>query len=299
MIKVPAKQQGIALILVLLLVAILSVVVTSVQYRNQIFMHQASQTRAKIDAQAELLSLRSELHFLLTTTPIWLFEPNEQLRQQYALPSGFNLYGRPFKWGDTEVTLTDASGLVALIPFNEHNWRRMLTYLQVEPVEPIIASLKDWYDSDDFIHLHGAEKGDYAEPGLPRNALPQTIEELALVKNITPEIFQKIRPWLTYIGQDEVNAEYSPDAFLEAFVGPHRSEIMVNARNNPGTQVETFRVFTEDATYNPTNRLQVVLTTKKEGAAYTEQFTFVKSRGNPKTIYIAEWQGAHTGIANP
>lgn len=296
MIKVKAKTQGVALILVLLLTAVISVVVISVQYRSKMLVHQSAQIKQKLDAKLELQSLKAELHFLLSTTTLWLLRPSNELRAEFGIPEGFNFYGKPFMWHNTEVTLTDTSGLVALIPFNEHNWRQMLVYHGIADVEPIIASLKDWYDEDDFLHLYGAERGEYAKPGLPRNDLPQVLDEIALVKNITPEIYNKIKPWLTHIGQDEVSIHHAPASMLEAFIGEFRAKEMITSREQDGISADIMQVFSENTVLTPTNRVAVKLVTNRQSAAYSESFVYVKNRGNPRDIYIAEWQVGNSEV---
>src|SRR3990172_8572507 len=58
----------------------------------------------------------------------------------------------------------------------------------------MVDSILDWRDADDIPHLYGAEVNDYPEnrPGQasrPRNGGFQSVDELLLVKNMTPELF--------------------------------------------------------------------------------------------------------------
>jgi hypothetical protein len=58
----------------------------------------------------------------------------------------------------------------------------------------LVDCILDWRDADDIPHLYGAEVNDYSQntPGhasLPANGPFRSIDELLLVKNMTPEIF--------------------------------------------------------------------------------------------------------------
>jgi general secretion pathway protein K len=67
--------------------------------------------------------------------------------------------------------------------------------VDVSTTNELVDSIMDWRDPDDVPRLYGAEVNDYGQVfldrglRLPRNAAFETMEELALVKNMTPEIF--------------------------------------------------------------------------------------------------------------
>jgi general secretion pathway protein K len=80
----------------------------------------------------------------------------------------------------------------------------------------IVPSIIDWIDSDDEVtslpfvkHKNrGAESGYYDRSGFSykcRNAPVETIEELLLVKGISPEIFDRLRDHLTVYGDGKIN----------------------------------------------------------------------------------------------
>jgi len=137
----------------------------------------------------------------------------------------------PFESGEIAVTITDELGKIqvnALVNFPESRqfneaqrqlWDRLLMHLGneekvQEDSEPlaIINSLKDWLDSGDddaVTGLSGAESSYYEglEPAYtPRNGPIQDLNELLLIKGITPELFYGteehpgLAPYLTTYG---------------------------------------------------------------------------------------------------
>lgn len=80
--------------------------------------------------------------------------------------------------------LTDASGIIL---------RNLLVRQGAAPEEAdiVVDSILDWKDGDDLHRLHGAEAGYYrslARPYGARNADFETLEELILVRGVTPEM---------------------------------------------------------------------------------------------------------------
>jgi general secretion pathway protein K len=72
--------------------------------------------------------------------------------------------------------------------------------LNDEEVARLADAIADWRDPDDFRRPNGAEARDYEAAGrgyTPSNAAFETIDELRLVLNMTPEVFSKVRGFLT------------------------------------------------------------------------------------------------------
>ncbi len=83
--------------------------------------------------------------------------------------------------------------------------------------EIITDSILDWLDEDDLHHVNGAEKQYYdtlPEPYEPKNGPFETIEELALVRGVTPEIFELLREHLTIYGTGKININFAPKEVL-------------------------------------------------------------------------------------
>lgn len=296
----PARQQGIALLIVLMLVAILSVVVSVYQYRNQSNVQLASQARYYLEARAAVVNAREQLIFTLMTTPLWIEQPNVQRLQELNLPLEFNFWGRPFRWQGVTFTIQDSGALVAVHPFEPGPWRALLKQAGVSEPQHLIDAIEDWYDTDDFVRLHGAEKDDYNTAGLPRNNLPQTIAELEQVKGMAP-YWPRIAPYLTFLGTPVVNFEFAPAGLLPALLGEYRAAEFISIRNT-GSQPDAGALFiqrAEDMGVYLSNRLRISIQYqhKEQQVAYRETIELLKATSTKRLSYIALKQPGYIQVA--
>ncbi len=98
---------------------------------------------------------------------------------------------------------------------------RTVPGLSKDNAEEIAYNILDWMDSDSaFGHpKYGAETSYYEgldKPYSAKDAPFETIDELLLVKGITPEIFEKIRPGITVYGSGTVNINTANAQVLSA-----------------------------------------------------------------------------------
>ena len=95
-----------------------------------------------------------------------------------------------------------------------------------EEIENILDAMKDWMDEDDIVEgLGGAEDSYYESlnnPYLCRNAPFQSLNELLLVRGITPELFYGtadtpgISAYLTVYGDGKININTADPKVLQA-----------------------------------------------------------------------------------
>lgn len=87
----------------------------------------------------------------------------------------------------------------------------------------LAAAVLDWRDADDFVRLNGAEAADYVVAGLgwrPRNAPFQSIEELRYVRGMTADIFQAVAPYLSvHSRRSGLELENAPPELVEVLTG--------------------------------------------------------------------------------
>jgi len=92
----------------------------------------------------------------------------------------------------------------------------------------LVPSIIDWTDTDDqvtclpFINHEnlGAESSYYEKLEIPyscRNASLSTTEELLLVKGITPDVFDRIRNYVTVYGDGRININSASKHVIESF----------------------------------------------------------------------------------
>lgn len=84
-------------------------------------------------------------------------------------------------------------------------------------------AVMDWRDADDLLHMHGAEDDDYRSAGLPwtaRDADFERIEELQYVFGMTPQVYRAVLPYVTvHSGQPGFDFDAAPEFLLNALTG--------------------------------------------------------------------------------
>jgi general secretion pathway protein K len=106
--------------------------------------------------------------------------------------------GRPytvqFDQGECELRIMSESGKININTISETALRKLVGNLglEAEKRDVVVDSILDWRDSDDFLRVNGAETDYYQslkEPYRCKNANLDSVEELLLVKGVTPELF--------------------------------------------------------------------------------------------------------------
>jgi general secretion pathway protein K len=84
----------------------------------------------------------------------------------------------------------------------------------------LVDKILDWRDSNGLKHLNGATAQDYRDAGStyrPRNGPFQSVDELKLVMDMTPELFRRVEPALTvYSGRQFIDPQFAPREALLA-----------------------------------------------------------------------------------
>lgn len=157
------------------------------------------------------------------------------------------------------VTVADASGFINLNSAPPQLLAALLAArsgLDTAQQAAVVDAILDWRDSDDTRRPNGAEDADYAaakEPHGAKDAPFATVDELQLVRGVTPAAYRAIAPALTVFGKHaRVNAAAAPlevlavlprtslagapgDAFDERFLQPSGEDIYaVNASGRVG-----------------------------------------------------------------
>ena len=105
---------------------------------------------------------------------------------------------------ERKVNLNNTSAEIAMRLFER------VTGLSKDDADELVYNLLDWMDSDSFFGhpQYGAEASFYEnlqKPYTAKNAPYEALDEILLVKGMTPEIFAKIRPYITVYGSGRVN----------------------------------------------------------------------------------------------
>ena len=212
--KIAHNRRGIALLLVVSVTTIL--VATALEYNRRARFTLIS-TAAMRDSITLSQMAASGVHVAMAMLVKDKSESNtDSLLEDWANPSKIDeiLQEIPFEGGEISVKISDEMGKIqvnALVAFPDKNafnpdqlnlWERFLNYMGDEEQlqddsEPtaIINSVKDWLDSGDddaTTGLSGAELEYYQSlepPYAPRNGPLTDLNELMLIKGISPELF--------------------------------------------------------------------------------------------------------------
>jgi general secretion pathway protein K len=190
-----SSQKGIALLIVLWIMAILIVVVLSfslmMRKESQAAFFFKEGTEKKYFAEAAIQRAVMELFYRsLNKDQKIILEGKEVLRVDGTVYQGQIGEGRyAFKItneaGKINVSgLGDDTGILLKNLLMNSGIRETLA-------DTIVDSVLDWKDADDFHRLNGAESDYYLSlpnPYKARNAAFETLEELLMVKGVTPEI---------------------------------------------------------------------------------------------------------------
>ena len=190
------SSQGFALISVLWITAFLAVIAGSVSYQARASLGIAKNVVASFKTKhaaegAMLLSIhklinRGELQGYVLKNPNYNYEID-------------NLF--------VSISVTDESGKVDinLAPIDLIKSLFIAVGLDEKRSALIAGAVGDWRDQDNLKRVDGAEDQDYAASGLTYEAKDDefdSIDELSLVLGMTPEIFNKVRPYVTVYAQD-------------------------------------------------------------------------------------------------
>ena len=204
-LKIKAKnEKGIALFIVLWVLALLSVIVGefchAMRAEVNITRNFKEQTEAYYAARAGLMQAIVELIVLETTPPkrvtageAGLTEEDED-DEEIDWRINVEIPDVPFGTGSFSVLIGNEAGKFNINEANQSMLRLMLSQFDIDDTEKnvIVDSIQDWRDEDDLHRENGAEDDYYQslpEPYHAKNDKFESVEELLLVKGVTPEIF--------------------------------------------------------------------------------------------------------------
>lgn len=206
------RSRGIALVLVLWTVTLLTVIASSFAFssrtetllsRNQVFV-----ARAQVLADAGIERALYELFKPATDAARWK-------------PDG-RTHAWEFDGAVVRIVVRDESAKIDLNQAPETLIKGLLrnSGLNEEEVARLSDAIADWRDPDDFRRPNGAEARDYEAAGLsyrPANAEFESVDELRLVLNMAPELFRKLRGLITvHSSRNGFNSLSAPPEILYA-----------------------------------------------------------------------------------
>ena len=291
---IPKKngQQGIAIIIVLWVITLLTLIaasfVTVMRSDIQVVTNSMGRAKAEAAANAGIQRAMFELFKPVNTPERWAADgvPREWTYQDAAIT----------------VTMNDESGKVDINTASEVLLRSLFQSqgLTSDEAVAMVDAMNDWRDQDSVKRLHGAEEAEYLAAGLkykPANAPFQAIEELKLVLGMTPQIYQRIAPLITiYSRQPGVYAQIASRAVLRAIpnVTDEQVDTYLQLREQARLAKAALPIFMAGAPYLSVG--SGYITRLRAEARLPDGSSFVREAvgrqlGNPKRFYaFLQWK---------
>ncbi|HYA37372.1 MAG TPA: type II secretion system minor pseudopilin GspK [Candidatus Methylomirabilis sp.] len=195
-----------ALITAMLVVAIVATAAAYLSLDQQIWLRQAQNQSDREQAEAVRQAAEGWAIIILDKAAK-TNNSEDDLTQNWAQP----LPALPVEGGQIAGQITDAQAKFNLNNLVRNNapspadvgvFRHMLETLSIDP--NLTDAVIDWIDSDSTTLPYGAEDIDYLQMKVPYRAANQpftSVDELRLVRGFTPEIVDKLRPYVTVLPQ--------------------------------------------------------------------------------------------------
>jgi general secretion pathway protein K len=251
-------QRGVALIIVLWVMMVLSLLITGFAFRMHVETQVASFGRKEL--KAEMLA-RSGIEIARMQLILDQSSPTnsgfDALNQEWA--TNEELYvDHALGEGKFNVTVIDEESKLPINKLTQEQLKRLTDVLGLDPLDGdvIVDSILDWIDQDDLHRLNGAES-DYYESLSPsyscKDGPLDRVEELLLIRDVTKEIYsgrpaeedEPAQPGLgdlvTTLSTGQVNVNTATPPVLQALLGLDESQVsvIINRRDGgdgvPGT----------------------------------------------------------------
>jgi general secretion pathway protein K len=253
------RQRGIALMLVLWVIILLTIIAVGMTATQRTEIHLAANQvasaafRAQADAAIQFTALN-----LLIQPPVATGEEVIDT-QAFWVPDG-----QPRVWGLgeqlLEIRIINEASLIDLNTADRDLLLALMMAVGVQEAEPdsLVDAILDWRDEDDLHLVNGAEDPDYAAAGLPYGAKDgpfDSLEELQQVIGFNKELYQLLAPALTVSsGQATPEPTFAPPLVQAALQGISLDEMQDRLESATAVLGETV---TPQGRGGPLYRIQV------------------------------------------
>lgn len=220
--SIVGQEKGMVLLLVLVVVALLSALLSEFAFNS-------------------LVDLRLAETYRDSTRAYYLARGGVRAAQMILKEDGNDYDARNETWGRgvanypvgegiVTITIEDLDGLLAINalvsgnnpqPEQKNRFLRLFENLGLEEPQDLVAALIDWLDSGDEVYNQdgaaGAENSYYMgldPPYHARNGQMISIDELSLVKGFNREVIARLKPYVTLYGTMQVNCNTAPPEVL-------------------------------------------------------------------------------------
>ena len=210
-VRIRAQESGVALVVVLWLVVLLTVIASG-HSRN---------AHIETVLAGRYVETTAARHIADAATQLTIAELLSQGAAE-RVPADGRLRAIPVGEREAVVSVRRASGLVDLNTANEPILQAVFVAAGARESEAqmLAARVLDWRDQDSFTHFQGAEDDEYRAAGLAwtaRDDAFSSVEEVRYVLGMPAELYRSMRPYLTvHSGQAGIELDVAPSFLVEA-----------------------------------------------------------------------------------
>jgi len=276
LIQLPGRQRGLALVMVMWLVVLLSIIASGHAYNVHTETRLAAMHIQTAKARA---SVETGLSYAIL----------QLLAEDATNPWPIDGTVNEILFDDTQIRIAirDATGLIDLNAAGPDLLQTLTSALNVEQErqQRIVAAILDWRDGDDIKHPGGAEESDYLSggyPWTPRDGVFSSVEELRYVMGMTQQLFNEMTPFVTvYSGQAGVNLEFTAPFLINAMKG----KIVMPAANRRPRNNAQMAGATGSGTYHI-----YVSSTNDEGIGASAEAVIRISDNSDRPYHVLYWR---------
>lgn len=227
-------------------------------------------------------------------------------------------YKVPFHDGSFKVSIEDEGGKLDINYASEGMLRQLLSNIELPEVpseegnivDIISDSVMDWRDEDDLHHLNGAEDDYYnslPEPYDCKDGPFDAIEELLLVRGVTPEVYRQLSRHITIYSAGKINVNTTSleilktilqdDILAQAIVDQRKEEKLTTQDLVDLVGAITFSQIKDQITLHPQGFYTIKSTGQVEGSTVTRAVkAVVQLEGS--TVNVVNWMDRWWEIEN-
>jgi len=292
-------QQGIALIQVLLITAILSVLALYLTQTAKSQVQQAQWAGDKAEAQVAVHSAESLLLFELLTkkkTPTISTSDNDG----DIIASQWNFSAVPFQIKNNVIAkIQDQSGLIQLHYPNRERLKKLFATngFSLNQVEAIIDNLLDWQDIDSIQRQNGAEAIEYGGVEFIRNGAVPSIHDVIHIKSMNLGVQQLLLRNATIYKSGAFSPINAPAELLYGLTSKNAVEQVLNLRRLNRLTGKQFSEITgivedDDTYFYTSNYLMIDLTSRVGQSKANKQMIihlqpYAEGNSKPFNIFIS------------
>jgi general secretion pathway protein K len=259
-----ARQRGIALVVVLWLLVLMTVIAASharvIRTETRLASNQVESGKARSLAEAGVHHAILEL----------LVRESDQ-----RWPVNGSVNRIRYEDGSVAIAIRDVRGLLDINKAPAALLDSVLagTGMEEGQRQALVDAILDWRDKDNLKHANGAEDDDYRRAGLKwaaRDGAFSSVEEFRYVMGMTNPLFERLAPYLTvYSGQTTIKLDYAPPWLISVLSETLDTQTTVNPAGQEMNSTFRITVWATSNGGSTTSLDAVVRITARNDPAYT------------------------------